>query len=257
MSYTDSGFDKRVRNLLAAPPPPPPPAPPTGMLLWLAGADIPGADADPISTWPDSSGNGLDATAAGAQRPTLASASGINGKPAAVFDDSQTQFFDLPVGFADFTAGLSLYLVHSPIDTQAFAKSLFCFSTNAVDSAYTFIIDTSNEGVGMAALQPGFSFVAATGVQVYAPCLMDCRIPAGAAGASVTGEVYLNHVLVASSAFPVPNNTARNLNYVGQDTIPGIFRYAGELAELILYNRVLTALEQAEMDAYLLDRYAL
>lgn len=263
MSYTDSGFDKRVRNLLAAfqqvapPPPPPPPAPPTGMLLWLKGSAIAVADGAPIDTWPDSSGNALDATAAGAQRPTFASASGINGKPAVVFDDTQTQFFDLPTGFADFTAGLALYIVHSPIDTQALAKSLFSFSTNAVDSAYTFLIDTSNEGAGVAALQPGFSFVASAGVQVYAPCVMECRIPAGAAGSSVTGEVYLDHVLVASGAIQVPLNAARNLNYVGQDAIAGIFRYAGEMADLLLYPVALTPAERAEVDAYIADQYGL
>lgn len=263
MSYTDSGFDKRVRNLLAAfqqvapPPPPPPPAPPTGMLLWLAGADIPGADTDPISTWPDSSGNGLDATAAGAQRPTLASASGINGKPAAVFDNTQTQFFDLPAGFADFSAGLSLYIVHSPINTLGLAKALLGLSTNAVDSAYSFVIDTSNAGAGVLVLQPGFSFVASAGVQPYTPCVMECRIAAGAPGSNVLGEVYIDHVLVASGAIPVPLNTARTLNYVGQDAIGFVFRYAGELAELILYPTELSVSERAEMDAYLLDRYAL
>lgn len=263
MSYTDSGFDKRVRNLLAAfqqvapPPPPPPPAPPTGMLLWLAGADLPGVDGDPVATWPDSSGNALDATAAGAQRPLLDAVSVINGKPAAAFDISQTQFFDLPTGFADFTPGLDIYLVHAPIDGLASALAIFGISTNAVDSAFSFIVDTSNEGTGIVALQPGLLFVATAGVQSYAPCVLNCRIPAGAAGAAVTAEVYLNGVLVASGAMQVPLNTARNSNYVGQDAIPGIGKYYGVIAEVILYDRALTVPERAEMDAYILDQYAL
>lgn len=227
------------------------------MLLWLTGSSIAVADGAPIDTWPDDSGNALDATASGAQRPTLASASGINGKPAAVFDNSQTQWFDLPTGFADFTLGFSLYIVHSAIDTLALTKALFGMSNNAVDSAYAAIIDTSNEGIGVALFQPGFAAVAATGVLPYAPSIMEIHIPAGAAGSAVTAEVYLDHVLVASGAFNVPNNTARNLNYIGNDAIPGIERYAGEIAEVLLYDFALSPAQRADVDAYLLDQYAL
>jgi hypothetical protein len=211
---------------------------------------------DPISA-ADTSGNALDATAAGAQRPTLETASVINAKPAAAFDATNTQFFDLPVGFADFTLGTALYIVHSPIDEFAQALAMFGLSDNLAASAYSWIIDTSNEGAGVIALQPGFFQLTNVGVQSYAPTILESHIPAGAGGSLQASEVSLNHVVIAAGAFPVPNNVARNLNYVGNDAIAGVARYRGVIAEVILYDRALTALERAEMDAYLLDRYAL
>lgn len=231
--------------------------PPSGMLLWLAGADIPGTNGAAISSWPDSSGNGLNATAAGAQRPTKQSASTINGKPAAAFDNTQQQFFDLPTGFADFTAGLELYIVHAPVDDFAQGLALLGLSNNAIDSAFTFLIDTSNDATGMIALQPGATILAATGVQPYAPCILNCRIPAGAAGSAVTGNVLLNGSSIASGAFVVPNNTARNLNFVGNDAIPGVDKYEGLIAEVILYATTLTAPQRAQVAAYLFNRYGI
>lgn len=262
MSYTGSGFDKRFRNLLVAlesAAPPTPPVPPSGMLLWLAAATLAAdyGNGDPVSTWRDTSGNSNDGTAAGAQRPTFTSASGIGGGSAAVFDNTQTQFLNLPAGFADFSAGLSLYIVHSPINTLAVAKALLGLSDNAVSSAYSFVIDTSNAGTGVIALQPGFSLVAATGVQAYAPCVFECHFPAGAPGSNVTAQVWLNHILIASGTMQVPLNTARNLNYIGDDAIAGVFRYGGDVAEVLLYAFALSPAQRVEVDDYINYAYGL
>ena len=176
--------------------------------------------------------------------------------PAAAFDDTVGQFFNLPTGFADFTAGFALYVVHAAVDTLAVAKALFGLSNNAVSSAYSAFINTADDSTGVVALQPGLAFIAAVGLP-YSPCVFEVHIPSGAGGSSVTGEVYLNHVLIASGAIEVPENLSRNLNFVGNDAIPGVSPYRGEMAELILYASALTAPQRAEMDAYLLDRYAL
>lgn len=257
MSYTDSGFDKRVRNLLvanASAAPPPPPAPPSGMLLWLAGATLEDDfnNGDPITTWRDTSGNGLDAAQAVVlARPTLESVSSINNQPAARFADDASTFMDLPAGFADFTAGLSLFMVVQASDVLNLTLAAFGLSNNAVDSAFTFALATDTDRVGMIALQPGVSVVDAAGVS-YAPALWKFTIT----GASV-GSVAQDHIVLATGAMPTPNNVARNLNFVGSDALAGIFAFCGRMAEVVLYDRILSAADEAEMDAYISDRYAL
>jgi len=53
----------------------------SGLALWLKADAITGLSAtDPVTTWSDSSGNGLDATGAGATRPTYQTAV-VNGLP--------------------------------------------------------------------------------------------------------------------------------------------------------------------------------
>lgn len=252
MSYTGGGFDSRVRNLLL-----PFPEPPSHMLLWLDSSDLRGTNGSPIDEWRDRSGYGNHATAAGAQRPTLSVASGINGLPAVVFDNSQTQFFNLPAGFSDFAAGLTLYVVHSPINTLGVPKALVGLSNAAVNSTYSFVINTSNGATGLITLQPGLEISAAAGVQTYAPCIFECRLPAGAAGSAIAADVYFNNVLIASGPSQVPLNTVRTLNFIGSDAIGSVFMYGGEMAEVILYPFALTAAQRAAVYAYFAYKYAL
>lgn len=54
-------------------------------LAWYKADDIGLSDGTAVGTWPDSSGNSRDLTAAGTQRPLVQSA-GINGKPCLLFD---------------------------------------------------------------------------------------------------------------------------------------------------------------------------
>ena len=108
MSYTDSGFDKRVRNLLVAPspaptPPPPPPAPqpPAGAYIWLDGSALVGADGAPIASWTNS-GSGPNALSAmpSAPEPTIQDDFDGAGHRGATFDGTQALAW---VGTLDFS----------------------------------------------------------------------------------------------------------------------------------------------------------
>lgn len=57
--------------------------------LWFKADAIPGlADSDPVATWPDSSGNGYDATQGTAGNRPLYKTNIVNGMPAVLFDGS-------------------------------------------------------------------------------------------------------------------------------------------------------------------------
>jgi hypothetical protein len=59
----------------------------SGLVSWFKADAITGlSDGDPISTWPDSSGNGWNATQSGDQRPIWRETAGPNGLPTVEFD---------------------------------------------------------------------------------------------------------------------------------------------------------------------------
>lgn len=59
--------------------------------MWFQADSLALSDGDPISTWTDSTGNGHDATAGGAQRPTYRASGGSNNEPYVEFDGSDDQ----------------------------------------------------------------------------------------------------------------------------------------------------------------------
>lgn len=258
MSYTDSGLDKRLRNLLvafeAAAPPPPPPHPPAGMRQWLNNDSLMSVgDGNPISVWPDTSGNGLDCTQVGAARP-LYEAAGLLGLGCALFDPGHSAYFDMPaVGFDDFLNGLTLVQVVQAGVGGSVPQANYGFSDNLVSSAWSFVTDTSPDAYGILGLDPGLFLVSsAPGTVVFTPALMVFEITSAG-----VGRVELNHVDVAGGALSVPSNVARNLNFLGNDAIGGIFAYAGRIAESLLYPGVLSAAQRAELDTYIASKYGL
>lgn len=73
------------------------------LALWLDATRISGVDADPVTTWPDLSGNARDFTqATAAKKPTL-QVSEINNKPVVRFDGTD----DLLVNATAFLTGAS------------------------------------------------------------------------------------------------------------------------------------------------------
>lgn len=88
-----------------------------GLQLWFAADSIGGlADGDPVSTWPDDSGNARDATQAGAARPTYKTAI-LNSLPIVRFASasSQRMTFTGPTGFT----AISIFIVFKRAATGA------------------------------------------------------------------------------------------------------------------------------------------
>lgn len=68
--------------------------------LWLDATTIPGlSDNDPVSTWPDESGNSNNCTRSGATRPTYKT-NQQDGKPGVLFTTASTTYLDITTGIA-------------------------------------------------------------------------------------------------------------------------------------------------------------
>jgi len=101
--------------------------------LWLAADHITGlSDGDPITTWPDLSGNGNDFTQAGVKRPSYET-NQINRYPAAGFDGADGIM--LAANFSAATEG-ALFVVWRPSAPIANVQCLFSSSEEAADVRY-------------------------------------------------------------------------------------------------------------------------
>jgi hypothetical protein len=82
------------------------------------------------------------------------------------------------------------------------------------------------------------------------------RQPGGAVNSSVTATVSVNGTAIGSGTVYVPPVTPRTANYLGRSYWPEGW-FAGDLSEVLVYNRALTTSEVAAVTSYLTTKYGL
>ena len=206
----------------------------SGMKLWLM-AD--GLGQDRAEYWADASGNGNGAWQMNAaQQPTL-SLNAINGKPVLHF--SGTQYLQLPNFLSGASAAEALIVVRTT--STATATGLWAFGTNG--GYYTMADGTVQDGFGSTSFYTqGPASQNLTQFHVY--------------------EVSSQAGLWQSWLDGVPFYES-NVNTVGFTATPMLglastfFKFNGDIAEVIVYNRSLTDTERQADLAYLQQKYAL
>jgi hypothetical protein len=203
-----------------------------GLEAWYKADAITGlADADPVATWIDSSGNGNDATqGTGDNKPTYQT-NELNGLPVVRFDGIND------VLSASFTLDqpLSLFLVF--------------MATNTAENEW--IVDGTT--------------LATMGVRIFNNQLIITADASLFSGTAYTQGTYK----VATAIFDGASSRAA-LNGVGADgnagtgTPSGIrlggpttALLEGDIVETIIYSRSLSASEREQVEDYLMDKYAL
>lgn len=88
--------------------PPRDPSEIASLALWLKADSLSLADGDPVATWADQSGNGLDATEADSAKRPVYKASILNGQPVVRFDGSNDRLVIADGGALNF-AGVAEY----------------------------------------------------------------------------------------------------------------------------------------------------
>jgi hypothetical protein len=214
----------------------------TGMVLWLAADDLSLTDGDPIGTWADQSTAGNDATqSSGIVRPTFKT-NQVNGLPVARFDGNDKLDSALSMSSAACTmlavlkptgtgyrtilaANLAAGLQWRIDDTTNYQTlnseytTAVATSTNAVTSAFHVIAATFDDGTSYA-----FKFD-------------------GSASGSGSHSVTL---------------TAGRTAVIG--SAPGTFGgewFTGDIAELLVYDSVLSSGDLNDLTNYLQAKYAL
>jgi hypothetical protein len=239
-----------VLTVLAAPV-----IPTNAVALWLradAGVSLSGGA---VAQWNDFSGNNRHAAQAVAvSRPTLKTAA-VGGLPAVRFDGlNDFLTFNLPV---NGLTGLSLFLVASstqvqnPGTTQAENAALFWNETaswgtvylSPFQSAVHFRFGTTQIGNRTIYQRPSSAGSGFTLTEAIKNATVDSLFVNGAQVVSQSGK------LPAIAGCRTLGNIARGYN---DNTY-----FGGDIAEVLIFDRALTAAERISVEFYLLGKYGL
>ncbi len=233
-----------------------------GALVWLEG-DL-GVKPGAVAQWKDQSSFGNDATQSDLPSQPLSVLNGLNGRPVVRFDG--TRYLSLPGGFADFTQGLSAFVVTKPAVTAHpanLAARFFDFAANygTLTSSILFVRYWPNgQDVLMYQVYPGSSpgpnVGAASAITDDAWQELSVVEAGGNAGTTAQATLYKNGALVASSAVLVPDNLTRQSNLIGKSNVGADPLFKGDFAALIVFQRALTPTERQTMDDYLKKKWA-
>lgn len=220
--------------------------PRNGLNLWLR-SDLGVTSSSGISQWNDVSGSNNNATqSVSGNRPTL-TANSLNGQPAVTFGSSQ--YFQIPAGMSDFSAGASIFVLLKPTSVAAGARILDFGNGTASNNLQ--LQEPSTNGAAL------YTYNGASSTNVTASSaltLNQFQLLEAIDNNSGTATLFTNGVQQNQSvSMNSLLNTLRSNNYIGQASGGGN-NYIGQIAELMLFNRAVTASERAATEAYLINR---
>jgi fibronectin type 3 domain-containing protein len=257
----ESAHSPEVLATPAAPPvlTPPEEIPAGGLVLLLdaENAALTASDGGEVMTWRDASGQGSDAVTISGQAPTLVNAA-MEGRAVLRFD-GENDYLNLPAGFEDFSAGMTLFVVARPSALQTGSKLVLlgngagqanvALGRDGPSAALQyFTTDTSGNYAWFATADA----LTTNEVAVYSVIQ-----GGGAVNSLVAATVSKNGEVVGSDSVYVPPVGARVVNYIGRSYWGGDGYFAGDIAEIILYNRPLSATEQTAVSSHLMNKYGL
>jgi len=221
-----------------------PAIPKNGLTLWLR-ADVGVMEANGgVQTWLDQSGQHLDAVASALNTAPKLSKDTPNGMPTLEFD-GMDDYLSLPTGFADFSAGLSVFIVAKATDGACASMWEVANGSEIQDISVGFYRSTwqyevENQDVYGGAIDPAN---AALGVIAVVQ-----RV-----GGAV--ELRMNSNLLGQGTFEPPAVASRSVNFIGYTSYANCGHFQGQMSEVIVYDRGLTIAEVNALENYLEKRY--
>ncbi len=224
--------------------------PRNNLVIWVKSDNGVTLSGSTVSRWTDFSGQGNDAT-----QPTALSQPGyatgvVNGLPALTFNGTAQwlQYAFPDSSFADFTQGATLFVVAQPTTITA-GRRFLDFATNTtrdnvrlLEAASGLEFDTVNSGATVT------SVISSTALDITHFQLLEAVEGAGFA------TVYQNGVNTASGAVNDITNVARTGNFLGKANNAANY-FSGQIAEVLLYNRKLSASERVAVEGYINNKY--
>lgn len=207
----------------------------SGLQVWLKADAIEGlSDGQAVTTWEDSSGQNHDATHSNS--PVLKT-NIINGLPVVRYNGT-SQYHDLGDLSASFASAATLFVVAVINDTE---YSLYRTADN--DGYWRY----SGDGNGYmrafrsARVDTYPSTMPSTGTHYFA-----------LVSSASTYQMYVDGVAQSAQAAAY---AAGNSHVIGYNSGPGYF--AGDVAEVLVYDSALSAGDIEDVHGYLTDKYAL
>jgi len=229
--------------------------PSTGMLLWLKADALSLNNNDPVSTWTDVSGNGRDAVSIGGAAPVFTT-NVFNGKPVVRFNgNSLLQVSALPLGtytiIAVFKTTANTEIVYEHGDDMNFNPTGNFLYTSTVNTV----------AVKRAGAQTGKDIVC-TGANAWAANRTAPMMTVDQFGGTDASETF------AINTSPQPLNqtytgnlnttTATTLHFnIGERASYGGLALHGDIAEIVVYDHVLSTADMTAVNNALMGKYAL
>ena len=217
--------------------------PQSGLRLWLSPDSI-AANGSDVPVWHDLSGNGNDATqVTAANRPQLATTP-INGRPAVHFDGTSS-YLNLPFPMNGATAGDLFVVLRAQTPNSTDRTVLSVSGRLQYPSASGQIADSFASSTDHAAA-PGVDL---TQVHIY---------NATSSGSEWTSRLERQTVFTTATN-TVAMGSGSPAPLLGADTVsgaPGKW-FAGDIAEIVIYDRVLSDPERQVVQQQLAARYGL
>lgn len=221
-----------------------------GIVTWLKANNGVSTSGSDVITWKDLSSTSNSPTQPSAgSRPTLVS-SAINGHPAIEFNGS-TQFLQFGSGFNSFSSGASIFIVTKPTAVTANAR-LFDFGNGATDN--NFYLSQPNNTDFSFYVYSNSSPTSVTATS--AVTLNQYQVLEAVHTGSTTASLFTTGTLKTQGSVANIATTTRSGNFLGRDYAGSLF-FQGQIAEVIIYNKALTAQERKGVESYLFSRYAI
>ena len=198
-----------------------------------------------VASWADQSGNGKNATAI---KAPLYATNSINGKPALVFANNE---YLTTSNIFNGSNPRTMFAVYY-IDSEEYSNTVVAQSNEDDTVVGTYFMLQSRID------QNSSPYLAGYVDDLSGPAFVSPELLIGMADYDgTTARLFKNGVEVNSD---VKNyNTHNGQLYIGACNIAGavVEYFGGKIAEIVLYNRVLTTPERQQVEAYLKAKYAI
>jgi len=213
------------------------------LFLWLR-ADI-GVTEErgAVSNWADQSGNHLDARQPDTSRQPTWVGAGLSGRPVLVFDGED--FLSLPDGFADFSLGVSVFVVVIADRPETCVDILHLSNGAEIDD----IAVGRHDGQGQYEVYT--DTVRTNDFPLDTPQLVSV---VHAPDSNVT--LRRNAEPFATANFALPATITRLSNVVGRSLYANCTSWNGGISEVILYRRALATDERNRVENYLRTQWS-
>jgi Concanavalin A-like lectin/glucanases superfamily/Bacterial Ig-like domain len=231
----------------------------TGIDLWLKANSWTNCSTASCSVLSWVSQNGKKAT--GTNNPLyITSSSVFNFNPSISFNGAGTSgtptgaYFSLPSGFDKYSAGLTTYVVARPTMTNNWAR-FFDFWNGASNNNILLARQGTTDGF----TYESWNWAAWWQLNSTTGMIINNQVNifgARQAWLSTSASLIKNGKIVTNGTTSMLTNIVRNNNYIGRSNWNDAM-YGGTIAEVIIYNRDITAVERNKIETYLALKYGI
>lgn len=229
-----------------------------GLLTWLRSDSGILSVSGKTFQWGDLSGNQCHASQPNAtNQPDY-----LPGSPSVLPSISfgagnQFQFLQFPSGFADFTEGLSFFIVIKSTDTTTFGRRIIDLGLSTGNASDVRLNEDVMGLVAFYTYDPSQVSTPIFGSSLLQNVrqLVEATTDGNAGDGTTNGTLYLNGTaLVTQKMKAIPNVTRTNC-FLGREASFAGSAFHGEMFEVLLYNKLLDDASRKAIEDYLLARY--